>query len=188
MVVHRLDQVVDALWWEQTGAARVARIGTDIDHPDAVVGVEHVDRVRRPHPDPPAQRAGITGVDRVEGERREHEVVDEIDVKCDPELVEVMAVHLDQDRHRTLVAGRGEAADELQRFGQHEARRACPLYCVADGIETDAGDAGGLELIEDLDQVGPAERMLDVDVDLLIGEGRPHRAVCAIGELDVGEG
>jgi len=139
VVVDRLDQIVDALWREQAGAARIAGIGADVDHPDAVMGVEHVDRVRRSHLDPPAQRAGISGVDRIEGERREHEVVDEIDVRCGLELVEVMAVHLDQDRHRTLVAGSGEAADELQRFGQHEARRAGPFDRVADGIETDGG-------------------------------------------------
>ena len=72
-------------------------------------------------------------------------------------------------------------------LGQHEARGARPLDRVADGVEAHACDPPVRESVEDPDEVVPAERVLDIDVDLLIGEGGPHAAACAIGELDLGE-
>ena len=183
-----LDQIVDAVGWQQSGAARIASVGSHVDDSDAVVGVEHVDRVWCPQRDPAPQRAGVARVERVECQRGQREVVDQVDVSSDRKLVEVVAVHLDQDVHGTFVAHLGEATDEVHRLGQHEARSACAFDRVADSVEAHARDPSGCEAVEDALQVGPTEGMLDVDVDLLIGEGGPHHSAGAIVEVDHGEG
>ena len=67
---------------------------------------------------------------------------------------------------------------------QENARR---VDRVADGIEPDDADPRLLEPIEDVDEIAPPEFVLDVDVDLLVGECRPHGPHRPVGEGHVGE-
>ena len=103
-----LDEIVDPLLGEETWSAAIPGIGADVDHSDSIVGVEHVDGVVRPYRDPPLQRAGVPGEQRVEGQRWKREVVDEVDAACDVDLDEVVAVDLDEDPHRALVTRGGQ--------------------------------------------------------------------------------
>ena len=175
VLVDGLDQVVDLLGREQPGPARIAGIDADIDDPDAVVGVEHVDRIRRTHRHPTLQVGRIASIQGVECQWGQGEVVDEVDASGDLELVEVVTVDLDEHLHVAVVAGSSQPVDEGERLGQHEARRTGAFDRVAHRIESHEGDSAAVELVEDADEVGPAELVLDVDVDLAVGERRPHQ-------------
>ena len=151
------------------------------------MGVEHVHGVVRTDVDPSLQRARVAGEERIERECRERKVVDQVDAAGDVDLIEVVAVDLDEDVHRAFMARGGQSIDELEGLRQHEAGGAGTLDRVADGVEPYEADPRPLESIEDVDEVAPTEFVLDIDVDLLIGERRPHGPLGSVGEGHAGE-
>ena len=68
---------------------------------------------------------------------------------------------------------RAQLGDELEARREHEARGATLLDGVADRIETNELHAILRKPIEHRHQIGPAGRVVDVDVDLLGREGGP---------------
>ena len=168
--MHRLDERIDLRRLEES---RLVALGRDIDHTDAVVGVEHGDTVRRANVEPVSERLGVTGMERMQDEWRQGEVVDEVDPRGDLHLEPEVRVDLDQQVHATLVRFRAQLGDELEAGRKHEARGAALLDGVADGVETNELHAVLRQPIEHRHQIGPAGRVVDVDVDLLGREGRP---------------
>ena len=182
-----LDQIMDPFGRQQPGTSPVALVDSDVDHADPVMGVEHVDRVVRTNPDPVAQWSGITGGQCVDGQWWEREVVDAVHVPRHVDLIPVVAVNLDEHAHPACSRGACEPFDEVVGLRDHEARRSGTLDRVPDRVQPDEADVPLLETIEDLRQVRPAGVALDVDVDLLMSERRPHRVGRAVGEGDVVE-
>ena len=77
--------------------------------------------------------------------------------------------------------------DELVRLGNHEARGARALDGIADRIEADQADVSLVEPVEDREQVVPPGVVLDIDVDLLVGECGPDGVNRAVRERHVVE-
>ena len=168
--MHRLDERVDLRRLEES---RLVALRRDIDHTDAVVGVEHGDTVGRADVEPVSERLGVTGMERMQDERRQGEVVDEVDPRGDLHLEPEVRVDLDQQVHAALVRLRAQLGDELEAGREHEARGASLLDGVPDRVETNELHAILRQPIEHGHQIGPAGRVVDVDVDLLGREGGP---------------
>ena len=108
----------------------------------------------------------------MQDERRQGEVVDEVD----PEATSIWNPKyewISTSRCMPLVRLRAQLGDELEARREHEARGATLLDGVPDRIETNELHAILRQPIEHRHQIGPAGRVVDVDVDLLGGEGRP---------------
>ena len=112
--------------------------------------------------------------ERVQHERRQREIVDPVDLAGDFDLLQVVAVNLDQDLDAQRTGLGGQFGDEFEGFGNHETAGARLLDCVPDRVEPDHLDPRSLELAEDRLQIGFRLRMPDIDVDLLRIEGGPQ--------------
>ena len=99
----------------------------------------------------------------------------------------MVAVDLHEHPHVAVVTCGRQSLDERVRLGQHEARRSGAFDRVTHRIEAHEGDSAAVEPVEDADEVVPAEVVLDVDVDLAVGERRPHHPGGAVGEGERGE-
>jgi hypothetical protein len=106
------------------GACDVGGVRADVDHADAVVGVEHRDRVVGPDLAPARGAGRRAGVQRVQHQRGQREVVDPVDALGDLELLAPVAVDLDQDLDAAGVGAGGEVVDEGEGLLGHERRGA----------------------------------------------------------------
>jgi hypothetical protein len=86
-VVDRFDESVDGGGGQETGKVSV---GSHVDDADPVVCVEHRDTVARRDSEPLLEWLGVTGVQCVEHEGRQREVVDPVDLSCDLDLVSMV--------------------------------------------------------------------------------------------------
>ena len=96
--VDRLDQCVNRLRRQQSRRAAVP-VRADVGDANAIVRVEHRDRVVRTYLQPSSQWRGVTRVECVQHERRQREVVHPVDLPCHVDLCLVMPVHFHQDVH-----------------------------------------------------------------------------------------
>jgi hypothetical protein len=151
------------------------RVGADVDDADAVVGVEHRHAVPRPDGEPAQQRRGVPGVQRVEHQRRQSEVVHPVDAAGDLDLPFVVGVHLHEHLEAELAQLRRQLLDDGERLRRHERRRAGGLHGVADRVEPDRRDAVLGEQLDDLREVPAGAGVTQVEVHLSARERRPHQ-------------
>jgi hypothetical protein len=168
-------------------AFTVGGVGADVDDADAVMRVEHGDGVGGALPGPGLQRLGSAEEQRMQHQRRQREVVHPVHPLRDLDLLAVVAVHLHQHLQPQAAGDAGEFINEGEGLGHHEAAVAWLLDGVAHRVAAHHRHAGLRQLPQDGQQVGLALRVVDVDVDLLGGEGGPQDAALAIGQGDEGE-
>jgi hypothetical protein len=109
----------------------------------------------------------------VQHQRRQREIVDPVDPLGDLDLLSILGVDLDQHLDPQAARLGGQLADELVGLRDHEAAAAGALDRIADRVQSHHPDPGCAERLQYLTQVGAPEPVLEVDVDLLRGEGRP---------------
>jgi hypothetical protein len=177
--VDALHQAVDFVCLQQAGQAPVGLVDADADDADAIVGVEHGDRVVGPDVEPLPQRSAVPSEQRVQDQRREREVIHPVDVSAHVDLAAVVGVQLGQHLDADLPGLLRQLGNERQGVGGHEAARPWGLDGVADGVEPDGRDPVLCEAFQDTEQVITGCWLADVKVDLAAGEGRPHQAPAA---------
>ena len=148
--------------------------------------VKHGDGIVRTDVGPMRDRLNVTGIQRVQQQRRKREIVDAIDLRRNLNLLLVVGMHFDEDFQAALDTLLTQTGDELERLRSHEAACAGFLSAVADGVETNVADVGCGHLIENRHQIFPTLVGIRVNVDLLRGETDPNQAGLAC-ELVVGE-
>ena len=104
--------------------------------------IEYGDGIVRTDVGPMRDRLNVTGIQRMQQQRRKREIVDAIDLRCNLNLLLVVGVHFDEDFQTALDTLFTQAGDELERLRSHEAARASFLSAVADGVETNVTDMG----------------------------------------------
>ena len=186
VAVDRADERVHVLVGDQSLQAAVELVGADVDHADAVMGVQHVDGVVRADAHPVRHRFHMSGEQAVQQQRGQREIIDAVDLGGDLDLLLVIRMHLDEDLQPALDALLAQTADEFEALRRHEAGGVGLLGTVADGVEPDVADVRGGHLVEDRHQVFPAFSRIGVDVHLLRGERGPHQAGLAAASV-VGE-
>ena len=127
-----------------------------------------------------SQAPRVPGVERVQHERRQREVVDAVDMLGDFDLLAIVTMDLHQDFDSTCSRLFGQLPDKRKRFGNHEARGPRFLDGVAGGIQADRANACRLKLIQNLLQIAFARGIANVDIDLLRRECRPQQALGSI--------
>ena len=184
--MNGVDEIVNVLIRHEPLERTIQLVGTNIDHSDAIMRIEYGDGIVRTDVGPMRDRLNVTGIQRMQQQRRKREIVDAIDLRCNLNLLLVVGMHFDEDFQTALDTLFTQAGDELERLRSHEAARASFLSAVADGVETNVADVGCGHLIEDGHEVFPALVGIGVDVHLLRGEADPYQTGLA-GELVVGE-
>ena len=184
--MNGVHEIVDILIRHEPLERTVQLIGTDVDHADAIMRVKHGDGIVRTDVGPMRDRLNVTGIQRVQQQRRKREIVDAIDLRRNLNLLLVVGMHFDEDFQAALDTLLTQTGDELERLRSHEAACAGFLSAVADGVETNVADVGCGHLIENRHQVFPTLVGIRVNVDLLRGETDPNQAGLAC-ELVVGE-
>ena len=109
--VNRLDQRRDAVGRQQAGPL-AGRVVADVGNADAIVRIEDGHRVVRPELQPATQRRGVAGIEQVQKERRQREVVDPVDLARDVDLRLIVAVHFDEHVHPARVRLGRDVVDE----------------------------------------------------------------------------
>ena len=173
--VDRLHEAVDLLPTQQPGRVRVGRVGADVDDTDAVVGVEHADAVGRPQVEPGEQRVDRTGVQRVQQQRGQGEVVDVVDALGHPQHRMVPGVHLGEGPQPEPVDLLVQPVHDLQGVLGDEAARARGLGHVADSVQADGAHPVTGQQLQYLPQVLPGARRVQVEVELGGGERGPQQ-------------
>ena len=184
--MNGVHEIVDILIRHEPLERTIQLIGTDVDHAYAIMRVKHGDGIVRTDVGPMRDRLDMTGIQRMQQQRRKGEIVDAIDLRRDLDLLLVVGMHFDEDFQAALDALLAQAGDELERFRRHEAAGTGFLGTVADGVKTNVADVGCSHLVENRHQVFPAFVGIRVDIDLLRGEADPDQASLA-RELVVGE-
>jgi hypothetical protein len=110
--VDALDQLVELGRRHQArAAARSAGVGADVDDADAVVRVEHGQRVGGRMPIQRLERLGRAEEQRVQHQRRQREVVHPVH-RARSRSAAVVGVHLHQHLDAQRAGARGELVDE----------------------------------------------------------------------------
>jgi hypothetical protein len=81
----------------------------------------------------------------VQHQRRQGEVVHPIDPACYLDLILIAPVDFDEHLDAERVRLHGDRVDEGKRLRDHEAARAGLLDRVADCVEPDGPDPGGMQ-------------------------------------------
>ena len=136
---------------------------------------------------PSQQTRRVAPVQRVQHQRRQREIVDPVHARGNLDLLPVVPVDLDQDLDPPGVGFGADSGDEIERLGNHEAAGPGLLDRVSDRVEANGPDARRLEPVEHVNEVSPAFRMVDVDIDLLAGERRPQQRRRSVPRLVPGE-
>ena len=158
--VSRRDQRVQLGRRHQAGAAgAVGGVGADVDDADAVVRVQHRQRVGGAHRDPGPERVAAAGHQRVQGQWRQRKVIDPVHARGDLDLLAVVAVDLDQHLDAQRLGLGREAVDEGEGLGHHEAAVAGLLDRVAHRVQAHHADAGLGQRAQDAAQVGLTQRV-----------------------------
>ena len=186
VLVDGFDELIDFLVGHKTLEAAVELVGADVDDADAVVRVEHGDRIVRAHVNPVGDRFGFAGGQGVQQQAGDREIVDAIDLVGDGDLLLVVGMHFDQCFQAAGFGFRLDPADEVEGLGGHEAAGLGLLGAVADRVEADVADVAAGQLVENGQQVIPTFFGIGVDIDLLRGEGGPHETGLAAPRV-VGE-
>jgi len=148
------------------------------------MGVEHGDRVDRPHAHPGQERVGVRGGERVQHQRWEGEVVDAVHLLRDLDLLAEVGVHLDQHLEAAVAAPRADLVDEPEGLRGHERGQTRCLHRVADRVQSGSAHPRLREPVQHPDEVLLSERVPHVDVNLLWCERRPYQPLRAVGELE----
>ena len=178
-LVNGCDQRMNVAWWKQP-RTRPPRVGVHVLHADAVVRIEDGHGIARADPEPSAQVRHVAGVERVQHERRQREVVDPVHLARHVDLILMVSVNLDQHVHAAGMALRGDVGNERERLGNHEAARTGLLDREADGVEPDGPDSRRMKPVQHALEISPPFRVMDIDVNLLAGKGRPQQHVIAV--------
>ena len=112
----------------------------------------------------------------MQDERRKREVVDPVHPGGDLDLLPVVGVDFDQHLDAQRPGPSGKSTDERVGLRHHEAGPAGLLHRVPGRVEADDAHVGGGQRAQDPLQIRSPLRVMDVDVDLLRGEGRPEDA------------
>ncbi len=172
-LVDGLYEVVDFGRRQETRIA--ACIGAHIDHPDAVVRVQDSDRIARTDGKPSSQRTGIAAKKRMQHQRRQCKIVYPIDLAGDFDLLQIMAVNLDQDLDAQRTGLCGQLGDKVEGFRDHETAGSGLFDRIPDGIEPYHLYARSLKLPEDRIQISFRLRVADIDIHLLRIECSPQQ-------------
>src|SRR5438132_5115196 len=113
-MMDRIDEHVDFVRRKQSRQIAAFSIRAYVQHTNAIVSVQHGHRVARSDFKPALQLTRIAGVKRMQHEWRQREVVDPVHLACDLNLLEVMAVDLDQDFDAERMRLCCEVSDEIE--------------------------------------------------------------------------
>ena len=78
--MNGVDEIVDILIRHEPLERTVQLIGTDVDHADAIMRVKYGDGIVRTDVGPMRDRLDMTGIQRMQQQRRKGKIVDAIDL------------------------------------------------------------------------------------------------------------
>ncbi len=145
--VDRFYKSVDFVRSKETGFAFPVR--AHINDTDAIVGIEYGDGIMWSNCKPVGKGSGIAREKRMQYQRRKCEIVDPIDLARDFHLLQMVAVNFDQDFHPEPMGFLRKRLNKAKGLRNHETAGSGFLDGIADSIEPNQTDAGGLKPAED---------------------------------------
>ena len=147
------------------------------------MGVERGELVLGAHVQPALEVLAVAGVQGVQRQHGQREVVHPVAHLGDLELHGVVLVNLGQ-HHDVVTQDLLHGVEQVGGVGLlEEAAAARALAGVGEGVQTDDGGAVGGHVAQGLVKEALGALALHVDIDLLLAEGAPDLLGGAVGEL-----